>query len=285
MRADQITHAEGRRDTHALLVRADRRRRRGRLRRAAQRLRADEGDDRGRRRRRALRGPALLASRSAATWAARCWCRPSEAIQKLVAARLAADVMGVPTVLIARTDADAANLLTSDVDERDRPLHHRRAHRRKGFFDVAAGLEPAIARGLAYAPYADMIWCETSQPDLDEARTLRRGDPPRVPGQAAGLQLLAVLQLEAPPRRRHHRRASSASSAAMGYKFQFVTLAGFHSLNAVHVRAGPRLPRPGHDRLRRAPGARVRARGAATATGRSSTRASSAPATSTTSPR
>src|SRR5690606_4777938 len=94
----------------------------------------------------------------------------SEFITKLVAARLAADVCGVPTVLIARTDADAATLLTSDIDERDRPFILDEPRTSEGFYRVRAGVEAAIVRGLAYAPYADMVWCETSRPDLEQAR-------------------------------------------------------------------------------------------------------------------
>ena len=103
-----------------------------------------------------------------------------DAISKLVAARLAADVCNVPTVLVARTDAEGANLLTSDVDERDRPFIDAAAGRTaEGFFRVKAGLEQAIARGLAYAPYADLVWCETAKPDLEEAQRVRRGHPQR----------------------------------------------------------------------------------------------------------
>ena len=155
----------------------------------------------------------------------------SQHIRTLNAARLAADVEGVPTVLLCRTDAECAQLLTSDVDERDRPFisSERTA---EGFFRIrpGCGMDYAIARSLAYAPYADLLWWETTDPDLDDARALRRGDPPRIPRQDAGLQLLA--------------RPSTGAQAgvetiakfqreigAMGYKFQFVTLAGFHSLN------------------------------------------------------
>src|SRR5690606_23738363 len=98
-----------------------------------------------------------------------------EAINKLVAARLAADVCDVPTVLIARTDAESANLLTSDIDERDAPFIESRERTSEGFFYVNAGLDQAIARGLAYAPYADLIWCETAKPDLEEAKRFAEG--------------------------------------------------------------------------------------------------------------
>ena len=128
-----------------------------------------------------------------------------EFITKLVAARLAADVCGVPTVLVARTDADSAGLLTSDIDQRDRPfLTGERTE--EGFFRIHGGIECAIARGLAYAPYCDMIWCETSHPDLDEAKQFAEGIHAKYPGQAAGLQLLALVQLAAQPRRRDDRQ-------------------------------------------------------------------------------
>ena len=120
--------------------------------------------------------------------------------------------MGVPTVLVARTDANGAHLLTSDVDERDHAVPHRRAHRRR-LLPRPRRPRAAIARGLAYAPYADLIWCETSRAESRRGAQLRRGDPRAVPRQAAGLQLLAVVQLEEEARRRDHRHASSASSA------------------------------------------------------------------------
>ena len=151
-------------------------------------------------------------------------------IRTLNAARLAADVAGVPSLIIARTDAQAATLITSDVDERDRPFitGERTA---EGFYRVRNGMEACIARGLAYAPYADLLWMETSTPDLERGPPVRRGDQGRVPGPDAGLQLLAVVQLEAAPGRRDRSPSSSASWAQMGYKFQFITLAGFHALN------------------------------------------------------
>src|SRR5690242_7434565 len=106
-----------------------------------------------------------------------------EAIQKLVAARLAADVMGVPTLIMARTDADSANLLTSDIDERDRAFCTGE-RTPEGFFRIRGGIESAIARGLAYAPYADLIWCETSHPDMDEARRFAEAIHAQFPGKA-----------------------------------------------------------------------------------------------------
>ena len=118
-----------------------------------------------------------------------------EAVQKLIAARLAADICGVPTLILARTDANSAHLLTSDIDPYDAPfLTGNRTH--EGFFCIQGGIESAIARGLAYAPYADLIWCETSEPNIEEARALCRSDPRQVPRQDAGLQLLAFIQLE-----------------------------------------------------------------------------------------
>ncbi len=117
------------------------------------------------------------------------------AIRNLIAARLAADVMGVPTVLIARTDANAADLITSDIDPRDQEfITGERTP--EGFYRTRAGLDQAIARGLAYAPYADLIWCETSEPNLDEARRFAEAIHEKLPRQAAGIQLLAVVQLE-----------------------------------------------------------------------------------------
>jgi isocitrate/methylisocitrate lyase len=153
----------------------------------------------------------------------------SEFVQKLIAARLAADVMGVPTLLIARTDADSAGLLTSDVDERDRPFitGERSA---EGFFRIRGGLDAAIARGLAYAPYADMIWCETSHPDLDEAQRFADAIHAQFPGK--------MLAYNCSPSFNWRKKLSPQTIAEfqprlaeMGYKFQFVTLAGFHALN------------------------------------------------------
>ncbi|MCA3749110.1 MAG: isocitrate lyase [Rubrobacter sp.] len=153
----------------------------------------------------------------------------SQAIRNLIAARLAADVLGVPTVLIARTDGDAANLLTSDVDPADEPFltGERTA---EGFYRVKPGLEQAIARGLAYAPYADMVWCETSTPDLGEAREFAEAIHERFPGKP--------LAYNCSPSFNWKRYLSPEEMLTfqeklgeMGYKFQFVTLAGFHSLN------------------------------------------------------
>jgi isocitrate lyase len=154
----------------------------------------------------------------------------SQFIRTLQAARLAADVAGVPTVLIARTDALAATLLTSDVDERDRRFctGERTA---EGYFRVTAGLDAPIARALAYAPYADLLWCETSTPDLDQARAFAEAVHDRFPGK--------LLAYNCSPSFNWRRQLDDQTIArfqkelaAMGYRFQFITLAGFHSLNA-----------------------------------------------------
>ena len=152
-----------------------------------------------------------------------------EAVSKLVAARLAADVMDVPTLLVARTDAEAADLLTSDIDENDAPfITGERTV--EGFFRTRAGLDQAIARGLAYAPYADLIWCETSTPDLDHARQFAEAIHRRFPGK--------MLAYNCSPSFNRKKNLDDATVArfqrelgAMGYKFQFITLAGFHALN------------------------------------------------------
>jgi len=154
-----------------------------------------------------------------------------DAINKLVAARLAADVCNVPTVLIARTDAEAANLLTSDVDERDRPfIDSARGRTPEGFFAVKAGLRQAIARGRAYAPYVDLVWCETAKPDLEEAREFAEAIHAQFPGK--------LLAYNCSPSFNWKRKLDDAQIAgfqrelaAMGYRFQFITLAGFHALN------------------------------------------------------
>ena len=210
-RADQID-SFGRQGRH-LLVRAHRGRRRVGFRRPAERLRAHEGDDRGRRGRASTSKTSSPRPRSAATWAARCWCPPQEFVQNLVAARLAADVMDVPTILVARTDAYSATLITSDIDPHDEPLLTGQRTAEGFFYMRKAGVKAAIARGLAYAPYADLLWCETSEPDLAEAQAVCRGDPQAVSRQAAGLQLLAVVQLEEEAGRGRRSPSSSASWA------------------------------------------------------------------------
>src|SRR2546430_3098581 len=153
----------------------------------------------------------------------------SEAIQKLGAARLAADVMGVPTLIMARTDADSADLLTSDIDMRDRKFctGERTA---EGFFRIRGGIESAIARGLAYASYADLIWCETSHPDLEEARQFADAIHAKYPNK--------MLAYNCSPSFNWRKKLDEETIARfqpelarMGYKFQFVTLAGFHALN------------------------------------------------------
>jgi isocitrate lyase len=154
----------------------------------------------------------------------------SEAINKLVAARLAADVCNVPTVLVARTDAESAKLLTSDVDERDHAFIRSGERTSEGFFNVNAGLEQAIARGLAYAPYADLIWCETGTPDLEDAKRFAEAMHREYPDQ--------LLAYNCSPSFNWKKKLDDATIAkfqrelgAMGYKFQFITLAGFHALN------------------------------------------------------
>jgi isocitrate lyase len=148
----------------------------------------------------------------------------------------------VPTLVIARTDADSATLLTSDVDEADRRVITGERSP-EGFFFVSSGLEPAIARGLAYAPYCDVIWCETSHPDLGEARTFAEAIHREYPGK-----LLAYNCSPSFNWRRHLDDATIAAFqrelGAMGYKFQFITLAGFHSINTVTFELAP-PPRPG----------------------------------------
>ncbi len=154
----------------------------------------------------------------------------SQFIRTLVAARLAADVCGVPTLLVARTDADSAKLVTSDVDERDREFIVSRDRTAEGFFHLRSGIETAIARGLAYAPYADLVWCETSTPDLAQARKFAEAIHAKHPSK--------MLAYNCSPSFNWKKHLDDATIArfqrelgAMGYKFQFVTLAGFHSLN------------------------------------------------------
>ena len=152
-----------------------------------------------------------------------------EAVEKLVAARLAADCMGVPTVLLARTDAEAADLVTSDVDDNDKPFctGERTV---EGFFKTTPGLEQAVARGRAYAPYADLLWCETGKPDLAYARAFAEAIHAQFPGK--------MLAYNCSPSFNWKKNLDDATIAkfqrelaAMGYRFQFITLAGFHSLN------------------------------------------------------
>jgi len=152
-----------------------------------------------------------------------------EAVQKLIAARLAADICGVPTLTVARTDANGAYLLTSDMDENDKPFvtGERTV---EGFFKYKGGIQAAIMRGIAYAPYADLIWCETSTPDLKEAKQFAEAVHKKFPGK--------LLSYNCSPSFNWKKNLDDATIAkfqkelgAMGYKFQFITLAGFHMLN------------------------------------------------------
>jgi isocitrate lyase len=152
-----------------------------------------------------------------------------EFIQKLTAARLAADVAGVPMVLVARTDADSAKLLTSDFDERDKPfLTGERTE--EGFFRIRSGIELAIARGLAYAPYADLVWCETSTPDLQYARKFAEAIKQVYPDKPLAYNCSPSFNWRENLEDRTIAQFQN-ELGAMGYKFQFVTLAGFHALN------------------------------------------------------
>jgi isocitrate lyase len=153
----------------------------------------------------------------------------AQAVRNLISARLAADVMGVPTVIVARTDADGADLITSDVDPTDAEfLTGERTM--EGFYRTRAGLDQAIARGLSYAPYADVVWCETSKPDLEQARQFAEAIHEKFPGK--------LLAYNCSPSFNWKRNLSDEDIATfqeqigeMGYKFQFITLAGFHALN------------------------------------------------------
>jgi len=153
----------------------------------------------------------------------------TEAVQKLVAARLAADVMGVPTLVMARTDANSAHLLTSDINSRDREFCTGE-RTSEGFFRIRGGIDSAIARGLAYAPYADLLWCETSEPNLEEARRFAEAIHEKYPEK--------MLAYNCSPSFNWRKKLDpqtiarfQTELAGMGYKFQFVTLAGFHALN------------------------------------------------------
>jgi isocitrate lyase len=154
----------------------------------------------------------------------------SQFVRTLIAARLAADIYDVPTVLVARTDADSAKLITSDIDERDAAFITSKERTAEGFFRLKSGVETAIARGLAYAPYADMIWCETSKPDLKQAKQFAEGIRAQYPDK--------LLAYNCSPSFNWKKNLDDGTIAkfqrelgAMGYKFQFVTLAGFHALN------------------------------------------------------
>jgi isocitrate lyase len=154
----------------------------------------------------------------------------SEFVRKLISARLAADVMGTPTVLIARTDANSARLLTTDVDERDKKFITTQERTPEGFFQITGGIDMAIDRGLQYAPYADLLWCETSKPDLAEAKKFADAIHEKFPNQ--------LLAYNCSPSFNWKKNLDKATIAkfqkelgVMGYKFQFITLAGFHNLN------------------------------------------------------
>jgi isocitrate lyase len=153
----------------------------------------------------------------------------TEAIHKLLAARLAADVCGVATLLVARTDANSATLLTSDIDDRDKPFCTGR-RTPEGFFEVRAGLDQAIARARAYAPYADLLWCETARPDLDEARRFAEAVQETHPAKMLAYNCSPSFNW------RHHLSEDQIAVfqrelGAIGYKYQFVTLAGWHAVN------------------------------------------------------
>jgi isocitrate lyase len=152
-----------------------------------------------------------------------------EAVEKLNAARLAADVCGVPTLLVARTDAEAADLITSDIDDNDRPFTTGE-RTVEGFYKTRKGLDQAVSRGLAYAPYADLVWCETGKPDLAFARAFAEAIHAKYPGK--------LLAYNCSPSFNWKKNLDDATIAkfqkelaAMGYRFQFITLAGFHALN------------------------------------------------------
>ncbi|ARK31191.1 isocitrate lyase [Halalkalibacter krulwichiae] len=151
------------------------------------------------------------------------------AIRNLTAARLAADVSGVPTIIIARTDADAADLITSDIDPADRPfITGERTP--EGFYRTNPGIDQAIARGLAYAPYADLIWCETSKPSLEEAQQFADAIHAKFPGKMLAYNCSPSFNWEA-NLDKETIETYQVELGKMGYKFQFVTLAGFHALN------------------------------------------------------
>lgn len=153
-----------------------------------------------------------------------------EAVQKLVSARLAADIMGVPTLIVARTDANGAFLITSDIDPDDAPFIDGKERTVEGFYNLKGGLDAAIARGLAYAPYADLVWCETSTPSIEEARRFAEAMHKKFPGK--------MLAYNCSPSFNWKKNLDDTTIAnfqrelgLMGYKFQFITLAGFHALN------------------------------------------------------
>ena len=153
----------------------------------------------------------------------------AQAVRNLISARLAADVMGVPTVIVARTDADAANLITSDVDPADADfLTGERTM--EGFYRVKAGIEQAIARGLSYAPYADLVWCETSEPNIEQAKQFAEAIHAEFPGKPLAYNCSPSFNWKA-KLSDEDIRTFQDQLGEMGYKFQFITLAGFHTLN------------------------------------------------------
>ena len=153
----------------------------------------------------------------------------AQAVRNLISARLAADVMGTPTVIVARTDADAADLITSDIDPDDAEfLTGERTF--EGFYRTKAGIEQAIARGLSYAPYADLVWCETSKPDLEQAREFAEAIHERFPGKPLAYNCSPSFNWQANLSEKDIRTFQD-QLGEMGYKFQFITLAGFHALN------------------------------------------------------
>jgi isocitrate lyase len=151
-------------------------------------------------------------------------------IRSLNAARLAADVMGVPTLIVARTDADSARLITSDIDDRDKPFIESGGRTAEGFYRVRPGLESCIARGLSYAPYVDMLWWETSKPNLEDAQKFAQAIHKEFPGKLLAYNCSPSFNWQA-NLEEADIETFQAELGAMGYKFQFVTLAGFHQLN------------------------------------------------------
>ena len=180
-------------------------------------------------------------------------------------------------MLVARTDAEAAKLLTSDFDERDKPFCTGE-RTEEGYFRIRAGLDLAIARAVAYAPYADVLWCETSKPDLEFARKFAEGVQRVYPDKLLAYNCSPSFNWKTEPGRRDHRRFQN-ELGAMGYRFQFVTLAGFPRAQLQHVGTGARLQGPANGSLHRATGKGIRRR-SRTATARSNTRPLSARDTS-----
>ncbi len=181
-----------------------------------------------------------------------------EAVQKLIAARLAADVLGVPSLILARTDANSAHLLTSDIDPYDR-IFCTGERTPEGFYAIHGGLDSAIARGLAYAPYADLIWCETSEPNLKEAERFADAIHAKFPGK--------LLAYNCSPSFNWKKKLDDATIARfqpalaeMGYKFQFITLAGFHALNLSMFELARAYKDARHDCLLAGAGEGIRAR-------------------------